>query len=690
MMQTHSLKTLTLAVVALAWLGGACGQKPTTPAPAEPPARVGGPAESVGQGREASERLAVLDGSLAGMQRIEGAVARGRAPAVGSDGRDLADPEAPATEDDDEPSTDYWRDLRFGRNNFEEVRDFVRRHYLDDTIDEHRAWIEAADFALLSQKPPLEILPDAFYNARKGLPEEEGRLDGKIQKLRPGDAFVVHWVPDIKKPNRRLEDEEIRQRKLKARARHALIEGETLGWKAVPFTDADFERVLTFIRQLKKDDPKFRADSLYVDAANGYLHSLDPHSSLISAKSWEESTRETEDASFDGIGAVLTQRGDDTYVESPIEGQPAIKAGVRAGDIVVRVDGKEVSGLPLPKVVKRIRGPRGTSVVLTLRRVGEPKDFDVSIARAHIDIKNVQGHLITGHPTLGYIKMNGFVPSSSDMFDAELERLQREAKGRLRGIVFDLRNNSGGLLNQGVQVADKFLRKGTIVTVKDRPPLLFLGERRVREEPYLADEAMPVRLPVVVLVNDGTASAAEIVASALQDNRRALVIGDRTFGKGSVQTLYDAGDVGATCRQDSECPAGWACAASGDGSAARCKDYYIKLTVARYYAPSGRSIQILGVVPDVEVPPDVGGKMPVGFREEDLSNPLSQVSASQRPPFASDGTVQRLEACVRKSGKAEAMHAADPNPAIKFDYPLYKAADYLDCLATLEGQAAAR
>ena len=565
-------------------------------------------------------------------------------------------------EEEDEDEKDYWREVEFTLENFEEVRQFVKRHYIDDHIDVKRAYIEASNFALLAlEEQPLEILPETFYELRQGHPDEDGRLAGRVYKLRPTDAYVVHEVPkDLESPyrNRRLDDYELRQLRLRDKARHALIERH---WERVPFGERDFRALLDEARgNGAKRGGDFRMADLMIAAAQGYLFSLDPHSSLVSARAWEESTQQTEDSSFDGIGAVLTQRDNRTIVESPIEGQPAVRAGLRAGDVIMKVDKRDIGGVPLFKVVKRIRGPRGTKVTLTIRRMGQPEDLEITITRARIAIRNVSGRLLGDpYPDVAYIKMTGFVPSSAERFDAMIEELTAQtASGRLRGLVFDLRNDNGGLLSQGIEVANRFLPEGAIVvSVRNKASMVGGGGER-HDEVYRATALQTITCPVIVLVNDGTASAAEIVASAIQENRRGLIIGDRTFGKASVQTLYP--------------PPGR-------------RDYFIKLTVARYFSPTGRTIQLTGVMPDILVPPEVGGDMPLGFREENLRNPLPPRLSYYRSPFAE--LLGGYDSCVREHGQAESLHAADPNPAIKFDYQLMKGADYLECVLRVGASA---
>ncbi|MEC8024986.1 MAG: S41 family peptidase [Myxococcota bacterium] len=568
------------------------------------------------------------------------------------------------SKDADKPK-DYWENIHFSLANFHEVREYVRTYYIDGSIDESRAFAEAANFALLEMKPARELLPADFYDARKDSNEEEGRLSGKVYRLSPDDPYVVHIIPNEKqlkafrkaqniKKTSAMSDDEIRQKRTALEVRRAALEA---GWNQITFGEAAFERVLDHAVTSKSKE-KIPQRKFLVAAAQGYLYSLDPHSSLVSAAAWDESTRNTTDSSFEGIGAILTQRDDFTIVESPIEGRPAFESGVRAGDRIIKVDGGDIRGLPLHKVVSKIRGKKGTVVKLTIVREGDPEERIFPIVRAHIDIKNVSGRLLEPyHSGIGYVKVTGFVPSTYDMLREQVRKLAEQHGDTnngapLRGLILDLRNNSGGLLQQGVKVADTFLRKGRIVEVKNRIR---------RNEVYRAHSDDTLDLPLIVLVNDGSASASEIVASAIQDNGRGLVVGDRTFGKASVQTLF---------------------------TPILRKDFYIKLTIARYFSPSGRTIQVVGVRPDFDVPPDVGGKMPLGFREENLARYLKPIQASYKSPVAD--LAEQVSECADLLRTAEKVHANDPTPQIKYDYQLMKAADYMECYSDLLANGLAR
>ncbi|MEE2779579.1 MAG: S41 family peptidase, partial [Myxococcota bacterium] len=281
-----------------------------------------------------------------------------------------------------------------------------------------------------------------------------------------------------------------------------------------------------------------------------------------------------------------------------------------------------------------------------------PEPLEIPITRSRIDIKNVQGRVLKEYDGIGYAKITGFVPTTNLEMGRMFRQLSRQVKsGKLRGLVLDLRRNSGGLLRQGIKIADRFLRSGAIVTVKSR------GEE---DEVHEATSHGTWDVPMVLLVDDGSASASEIVASALQDGGRALVIGDRTFGKASVQTLF---------------------------SPMLRDDYYIKLTVARYFSPSGRTLQVVGVKPDVEVTPELDGDMPLGFREENLSHHLVALDTNYRS--ANQAWADTLVPCAEKTGRAREIFKTDPNPAVRFDYPVMRAADLIQCMLK-SGQVSAR
>ena len=300
-------------------------------------------------------------------------------------------------------------------------------------------------------------------------------------------------------------------------------------------------------------------------AIRGLLLDLDPHSAYLD-RDQSESFDEATSGAYDGVGVELQQQGDTLKVIAPIDGGPAERAGILAGDAIVAIDGKPIAQV---EGMKPLRGPSGSKVVVTLVREGRAKPFDVTLQREKIKLASVRSRML--EPGYGYVRIGSFQADTGADFQQQLDRLQAQAGGPLRGLVLDLRSNPGGLLTAAVQVADDLLDRGGIVSTRGRIPI---SDTRFDASP--GDRLRGA--PVVVLVDAGSASASEVLAGALRDNGRARIVGSRTFGKGSVQTLLplDNGDS-------------------------------VKLTTARYYTPSGHSIQALGIVPDVVLKPEGGG-----------------------------------------------------------------------------------
>ena len=298
-------------------------------------------------------------------------------------------------------------------------------------------------------------------------------------------------------------------------------------------------------------------------AVNGMLTSLDPHSSYMNAKDYAAMQVETK-GEFGGLGIEVTQEDGYVKVVSPIDGTPADKAGIKTGDLIIKVDGKSVNGLTMDQSVDLMRGPIGSEIIITVVREGVKEPFDVSIIRDTIKVAAVKGRLIG---TAIVVRITSFTDQTFSGLQAELKKAADEAGGmdKVTGVVLDLRNNPGGLLMQAVDVSDAFLTEGEIVSTRGRNPQD--NERFNATKGDLTDGK-----PVVVLINGGSASASEIVTGALQDHHRAIVVGTKSFGKGSVQTIIPVRGEGA-----------------------------MRLTTARYYTPSGRSIQALGVMPDIVV-----------------------------------------------------------------------------------------
>lgn len=294
-------------------------------------------------------------------------------------------------------------------------------------------------------------------------------------------------------------------------------------------------------------------------AIQGMVHSLDPHSSLLAPDDFKELQIDTQ-GEFTGIGVSITMKDGFVTVISPIEGTPAYKAGIKAGDKIIKVNGKATGDLR--QAVKMIRGPKGTEVVVTIAREEVKKPIDYTLIRDIIPVESVKAIVLK--PGYGYIWITNFRDNTTDDIVSGLEKLESKKKP-IKGLILDLRDNPGGLLNQAIKVSDLFIEEGTILSIK--------GREEKNTQIYKATPNKVKRnYPIVILINGGSASASEIVAGALQDQKRALIIGTSSFGKGSVQSVEKLRD-----------------------------GYGLKLTIARYYTPSGRSIQAKGIQPDIIV-----------------------------------------------------------------------------------------
>ena len=370
---------------------------------------------------------------------------------------------------------------------------------------------------------------------------------------------------------------------------------------------------------------------LIENAINGMLTALDPHSSYLNEKNYRDMQVQTK-GEFGGLGIEVTMENGLVKVVSPIDDTPAFRAGIQPQDLITHLDGEQVLGLTLQQAVERMRGKVDTDIRLTIRRKGR-KPFDVTLTRAIIKIRSVRSRI--ERKNIGYVRITSFNEQTYKGLVKAMEKLRADAEGGLKGIVLDLRNNPGGLLDQAVAVADAFLDKGEIVSTRSRRK-----ENAQRFNARPGDLAKV--LPIVVLINGGSASASEIVAGALQDHGRAIIMGTRSFGKGSVQTIVPLPGQGA-----------------------------MRLTTSRYYTPSGRSIQAKGIDPDIVIEQSKVEPINQGSRrsEADLRGALTNDSDGDAP--------KKKDKTAKKDEKKDEK---DAKPKVS-DYQLNRAVDLLRGIA---------
>jgi carboxyl-terminal processing protease len=377
-------------------------------------------------------------------------------------------------------------------------------------------------------------------------------------------------------------------------------------------------------------------------AINGMLTSLDPHSSYMSDDAFGDMQVQTK-GEFGGLGIEVTQEDGVVKVVSPMDGTPAAEAGIMAGDLITQVDGDSVIGLPLDDAVAMMRGPIGSEIIITVVREGVDDPFDVSIIRDTIKLTAVRSRVIG---TTIVLRITTFSEQTYVGLEEEMKKSVAEVGGidKVSGFVVDLRNNPGGLLNQGILVADAFLEEGEIVSTR--------GRNAQDDERYNARAGdLAQGKPLVLLINGGSASASEIVAGALQDHRRAIVVGTKSFGKGSVQTLIPIRGQGA-----------------------------IRLTTARYYTPSGRSIQSLGVMPDIVVNQPVVDPNAAGTEEAAAAKAGNQRSEADLRGAISNDSMTEDERALLEEERARTEESAQLRDE---DYQLAYAVDILRGLSVV-------
>jgi carboxyl-terminal processing protease len=354
---------------------------------------------------------------------------------------------------------------------------------------------------------------------------------------------------------------------------------------------------------------------LIASAVNGMLSGLDPHSSYMDASNFRDMQVETK-GEFGGLGMEVTMEDGQVKVVTPIDDTPAAKAGIMANDVITQLNGESIQGLSLDKAIEKMRGPVHTTVKLTITRKGQDKPIEISITRDVIKVSSVRSHL--EGDDVGYIRLTQFTEQSTDGLVKAINDITAHSGDKLKGFILDLRNNPGGLLDQAISVSNAFLNRGEIVSIRGRDP-----EEMQRFEAKPDPGDLTKGKPLIILINGGSASASEIVAGALQDHRRGTLIGTRSFGKGSVQTIIPLSPT--------------------DGA--------LRLTTARYFTPSGRSIQALGITPEIEelqdVPDSLKGEAELGG-EASLRGHLKAAGEEEKgsqsyiPPDPKDDKVLNL------------------------------------------------
>ncbi|PIR17385.1 MAG: peptidase S41 [Deltaproteobacteria bacterium CG11_big_fil_rev_8_21_14_0_20_49_13] len=364
--------------------------------------------------------------------------------------------------------------------------------------------------------------------------------------------------------------------------------GLLVSQRAFALSESGFKNLHIFSKILSQVEKNYVENvndtELVQNSIRGMLSGLDPHTVYMPPQSYKELRTDTA-GKFGGVGVEVWVRGGMLTVVAPIEGSPADRAGLKSGDKIIRIDGKSTRDLDLSQSILQMRGNVGSKMTMTIQRDDPKKTFDVTMTREVIKVPSIRSEVLDKE--YGYVKIRSFQERTAKDLKKELDKLRK--KNALKGLIIDMRDNPGGLLDQAVEVVDIFINKGVIVTTESR------GKEIDRREAHgVATE--DISYPIIILVNGGTASASEIVAGAMQDHQRAVALGTQTFGKGSVQTVIEM----------------------DDGSA-------LKLTIALYFTPKGRSIQAQGIMPDIIVedqPPEIAKDEKRGIRERDLPGHL--------------------------------------------------------------------
>lgn len=467
--------------------------------------------------------------------------------------------------------------------------------------------------------------------------------------LEAGQAADKSHAQEAKKPDSSQKDKADPSRS-ESEDEDQEDDGHAAGGEEVNLPLDELRKFVTIMNRARTGYVEDVSDKKLLDnAMHGMLERLDPHSSYLEPDEYKTLKISTS-GKFGGLGVQVQKKPGYLKVISPIDDTPASKAGIRPGDMIVRIDGKPVKGMTMTQAVHRMRGKPDTRVKLVIVRENASKPIEAELKRAYIHVKSVRHEML--EDGYGYIRISQFSRDTGRNLGKALDALRKDADDRLEGLVLDLRNNPGGVVEAAVEVSDYFLKADdTVVAMKGR------GQQSDRAYKARHDEQL-AGMPIVVLVNQGTASAAEIVSGALQDHKRAVIMGSKTFGKGSVQTVMPF----------------------KDGSA-------IKFTTARYYTPSGRSIQAEGIKPDIRLArvkllPDQPDNA-LSYSEADLSGVLQNTGSNKTHDDRPDNDGHQVRERTRKAletqpeAKSDASGRDEDNPLSQSDYGVYEALNLL-------------
>ena len=404
----------------------------------------------------------------------------------------------------------------------------------------------------------------------------------------------------------------------------------------------DLQTFVEILNRVKSDYVEEVSDqTLLENSVRGMLSGLDPHSTFLDKEEFKEMNATTS-GKFGGLGIEVQMQNGFVRVVAPIDDTPAAKAGIQPGDLIIKIDDTAVKGMSLFEAVQKMRGEPGTQITLTLLREGADKPLSVEMKRAIINVNSVRTKLL--EPGYGYLRITTFTATTGKSLNEEFKKLSKQANGDLKGLVLDLRNNPGGVLNAAVDVSDAFIDEGVIVSMRGR------DKDSNREFSAKRGDLLDGK-PMVVLINAGSASASEIVAGALQDHKRGLLVGTKTFGKGSVQTILPLADESA-----------------------------IKLTTARYFTPSGRSIQAEGVQPDIEVRPV---KIAKATADDNTFEPIAEADLKGRLDNGDKEKGKDKDKADKSTEADKKKAAADLQKLAETDYALYESLNLLKGMVIL-------